>query len=114
MLLNFFFKNHGTPEAPFIWVQRMLRPTREGRRVIQVLLRRLRQPNSSSNSNPLIASTCTTGRRPKHCWQVAMIAGIEMACDVKLKSILGAARSKVNDATEASLVASTNNTRSLC
>ena len=42
-----------------------------------------------------------------------MIAGIEMACDVKLKSILGAARSKVNDSTEASLVASMNNTRSL-
>ena len=28
-----------------------------------------------------------------------MIAGIEMACDVKLKSIFGAARSNVNDVT---------------
>ena len=40
-----------------------------------------------------------------------MIAGIEMACEVKLKSIFGAGALSVNDATAASLVASTNNTR---
>ena len=36
-----------------------------------------------------------------------------MACEVKVKSIFGAARSSVNDVTAASLVASMNNTRPL-
>lgn len=42
-----------------------------------------------------------------------MTAGIEMACDVKVKSILGTARCTVNEVTASSLVASTNSTRLL-
>lgn len=42
-----------------------------------------------------------------------MTVGTEMACEVKLTSIFGTARSRVNEVTVSSLVASTNSTRCL-
>lgn len=68
-------------------------PEREvsGRR-IQVVPRPPCQAHGQLPLNPRRASTCTSRKRPKHCWQVAMIAPTEIGCEVKLESIRGGGR----------------------